>query len=96
MKNSDKSIEQIEADKARLYEVMYRHGITLPELAEKLGITYRGLTATISRGVSRKMAARIAAVLNEPIRNILPPEDDGIKFSYYCPSCGAEHTITIR
>lgn len=89
-----KTPEEVEADKARLYEVLYRHGMTLPELAEALGVTYSGLVATLRIGMTERTVARIAAVLNEPVENLKPEEE--LKFFFKCPSCGETHCITIK
>lgn len=89
-----KTEDEIEADKVRLYEILYRHGMTLPELAEEMGVTYNGLVATLKRGISAKTAARLAGILKEPIENFLP--DDEVKFFFKCPTCGATHCITIK
>lgn len=89
-----KTKEEVEADRYRLYEIIYRHNMTLPELADELGMTYGGLQGTLSKGISVKTAARIGALLNEPLENFFAKEE--MVFYFKCPSCGETHSITIK
>lgn len=101
-----KTNELKEIERKAFKGALLSKGVTISELAQKLGITQSSLSASISRGISAGLYARAAAVLNCSPEDFKPAaaldgtrtETDNarrLSFDYVCPSCRSVHTITI-
>lgn len=102
-----KTQEQINNERTALKKYLGANGLTVTELANKLGITQSALSSQISRGISSGLYARCAVALNCKIED-LQPQNGGDKataaatakkrlsFPFQCANCGQIHTITIE
>ena len=102
-----KTTELKEIERKAFKAALKSKGVTLTELAQKLGITNSGLSSMMSRGVSSGLYARAAAALGCQIDDLKPaalrtedtakPVANGrrLTFDYRCQNCGAVHSITI-
>lgn len=99
-----KTQEQINTEKKAFKAVVKANGLTLTELAARIGITKGALSAMLTRGVSTGLAARTAAALNIDIKELQQPTErqaaatakKRLSFPFQCSQCGQIHTITIE
>jgi transcriptional regulator with XRE-family HTH domain len=73
----------------RIKEICKEKGITLQELARKLGINYQSVHAIMTGNPTVETLQKIAAVLGVPITELFEPPPDTIT----CPNCGARLTL---
>lgn len=101
-----KTQEQINNEKKAFKAVVKANGLTLTELAARIGVTKGALSAMLTRGVSTGLAARTAAALNIDIKELQAPNEGDkataatakkrLSFPFQCSECGKIHTITIE
>lgn len=100
-----KTQDQINNEKKAFKAVVKANGLTLTELAARIGVTKGALSSMLTRGVSTGLAARTAAALNIDIKELQQPQNERqtaatakkrISFPFQCSQCGQIHTITIE
>ena len=75
----------------RIKEVIKEKGLTVKEVADKLGMTSPSLSEAINGNPTVERLERIAAALNVPITELFEqPSTDIIN----CPNCGAKLRLT--
>lgn len=68
-------------------------GMTLQDVASKLGITYQSLYDCLKGNPTLKRLQRIASILGVSIKDLF--EDDGAP-SFICPHCGKPLSIKVE
>lgn len=102
-----KTQEQINNEKKAFKAIVKANGLTLTELAARIGVTKGALSSMLTRGVSTGLAARTAVALNIDIKELQAPNEGDkataaptakkrLSFPFQCAGCGKIHTITIE
>lgn len=74
----------------RIKEVIKEKGLTVKEVAEKLGMSSPSLSDAINGNPTVEKLERIASVLNVPISELFElPKENVVN----CPNCGARLVI---
>ena len=77
----------------RIKEIIKEKGLTVKEVAEKMGIQPPSLSRAINENTTVEMLNRIAIALEVPISELFEqPATDIIN----CPNCGAKLTLKIK
>lgn len=78
----------------RVAEICKEQGMTMVELAEKMGITYQALYATLGGNPSLKRLTKIAEILKVDITELFQKSKKTDCFR--CPKCGARLQIVEK
>lgn len=84
----------------RIKEILKEQGVTINELADKLGISRVTLSTQINGTANIVSYEKIATALNVPMWQLfaspeeIQPQSDG--FSITCPNCGKEFEVELK
>lgn len=82
----------------RIKEILKERGITLNELAEKLGVSRQALSKQVQGKMLIETAEKIAAALDVPMWQLFADPmlvtNDGSKL--LCPHCGQPVTVELK
>ena len=76
-------------DKLRIKEVLKAKGVTLEEIAQKLGITYVGLYGKL-KTAKLETLTEIAKILNVDVRDLIKPTKENDDFPLYAKTSSGE------
>ena len=71
----------------RIKEVIKEKGLTVKEVAEKMGIQPPSLSRAINENTTVDMLKRIADVLEVPVTELFEQPKSNV---YNCPNCGVQ------
>lgn len=77
----------------RVNEICKEKGITLKDLAKKLGVTYQALFANLNGNPTLSKLNDIAQALGVEVGELFAPSD---AHSFRCPVCGAEIIVNPK
>ena len=82
-------------DRLMIKEAMKRNGISVNEVADKMGISRVTLSTHINGNPSTEILLRIADAIGCPVTELFEqPKKDGLSLT--CPNCGTEIHIKVE
>jgi transcriptional regulator with XRE-family HTH domain len=84
----------------RIKEILKEQGVTINELADKLGISRVTLSTQINGTANIVSYEKIATALNVPMWQLfaspeeIQPQSDGVSIT--CPNCGKEFEVELK
>ena len=84
----------------RIKEIVKEQGVTINELADKLGISRVTLSTQINGTANIVSYEKIATALNVPMWQLfaspeeIQPQSDGVSIT--CPNCGKEFEVELK
>ncbi|WP_337942979.1 helix-turn-helix transcriptional regulator [Parabacteroides sp.] len=82
-------------DKLMIKEAIKRHGTSVNEVADKMGISRVTLSTHINGNPSTEILLRIADAIGCPVTELFEqPKKDSLSFT--CPHCGKDISIKVE
>lgn len=77
----------------RIKDVIKEHGLTVAEVAKRMGVVSQALSRVINGNPTVDMLERVAHAIGVPVTELFEKPADG---SLTCPKCGARLKIRIE
>jgi len=77
----------------RIKEVIKENGLTVAEVAQKMGVVSPALSRVINGNPTVEMLERVAKAIGVPASSLL---DNPCTGNFTCPACGADIKLTAE